>query len=227
MSTLYSIIVENKSPFPQEFYFFQKPAQYSGGVKVFSNSLGNFGLPAYTPGTNSQLPFKLLKQYYAGVQKQMAPPTVGHSQIGQVSQADIDIASASGNQNTKDGTTVIIDDERHSIYLTPAINTPGTQLGAFRITTPPFNPIEHKINVGLSIMNHRGEILLSSFAEGQPNKHIDVQPIVKFYVNTGSYKPGTVVNFTTSSVNAAVCNATDGQLFFKVVYNADGTFTVS
>ena len=61
---------------------------------------------------------------------------------------------------------------------------------------------------------------------GQPNQNTDVQPIVKFYINTGSYTPGTVVNFTQSSANAALCDATDGTLNFKVTYEADGTWTV-
>lgn len=35
------------------------------------------------------------------------------------------------------------------------------------------------------------------------------------------------MNFTSSSVNAALCDATEGFTTFNVVYNADGTWTVT
>lgn len=222
MSTFYNIIVENNSPSAQEFYFFQQPSVYVGGYTVYTNSIGHGGLPASGSGT-SQLQFLLEEQYYAGVQKQMSPPIVGQAQVGIVSQQPIDLATQTGS--TADGTSVVIGDD--SLYLTAPVNTPGTQLGAFRITTPQFNPANTSINLGLSTTNGDGEILLSNFVMGEPSKNTDVQPIVKFYIQTGSYTPGTVVNFSSSSVGAAVCDATNGKLTFNVTYNADGTFTVS
>lgn len=223
MSTQYTVIVENNSPNAQEFFFFQQPAVYSGGAKVYTNSVGHGSLPPYNPVRKSQIEFTLLQQYYAGVQRQSSPPMVGQVQTGLVSQVDIDIAPQQGKASP-DGTTVVIGDD--SLYLDIPVVTPGVQPGAFRITTPSYAPSQHQFNVGLSTTNNDGEVLLSNFISGEPSKNTDVQPIVKFYVNTGSYKPGTVVNFTTSSVNAALCDATDGESLFHVTYKADGTWTV-
>jgi hypothetical protein len=222
MSTVYEIIVENNSNSKQDFYFFQQPAIYSDGEKVYTNSIGNCRLPAKGAGTN-QIIFSFEQQYYAGAQKQFARPVLCNAQIEQVLQVPIDLASEDGETN--DYTKLILDDD--TLNLTDPVFTPGVQTGAFRIYTPPFNPAQHKYNIGLSFLNDDVEILLSNFIKAESNKNTDVQPIVKFYVNTGSYQPGTTVNFTTSSVNAALCDATDGTLKFKVAYNANGTWTVN
>lgn len=224
MSTQYTVIVENNSPNAQEFFFFQQPAVYSGGAKVYTNSVGHGSLPPYNPQRKSQIEFALLQQYYAGVQRQSYPPVVGQVQTGLISQVVIDIAPQPPGKASPDGTTVVIGDD--SLYLDMPVVTSDVQPGAFRITTPPYAPSQHLFNVGLSTINNDGEVLLSNFISGEPSKNTDVQPIVKFYVNTGSYKPGTVVNFTTTSVNAALCDATYGALLFHVTYNADGTWTV-
>ncbi|BAM90242.1 hypothetical protein S58_42570 [Bradyrhizobium oligotrophicum S58] len=55
---------------------------------------------------------------------------------------------------------------------------------------------------------------------------IDCQPVMIFYVQTGEYPAGTVVNFTNASINAAVCDATPGYTTFNVTYNADGSWSV-
>lgn len=222
MSTVYEIIVENNSNSKQDFYFFQQPAIYSDGAKVYTNSIGNCRLPAKGAGTN-QIIFSFEQQYYAGAQKQSAPPIVGQAQTTPVSQIDMDIATETGKP--QDCTTLVINGDM--INLTDPVNDSSVQEGAFRIITPIFNPNVNKYNIGLSAVNGDGEVLLSNFIEGEPNKNMDVQPIVKFYVNTGSYTPGTVVNFTSSSVNAALCDATEGKLIFRVTYNADGTWAVN
>ena len=50
-------------------------------------------------------------------------------------------------------------------------------------------------------------------------------PILKFFVQTGSYQTGTVINFTQASVNAAVCDFTGGHTAINVTLNPDGTWT--
>lgn len=222
--TTYRITVENKSNSPQDFFFFQKPAIYSGGAEVYTNSIGNRGLPKYKSGSINEVIFTLEQQYYAGAQIQLKPPHVGVAQIGELSQVPVDLAKI-GSTMIKDGTNMIVTPD--SFHLTPAVNTPGVEAGAFRIKTPSYDPYSTEYNIGLSCINGDGDIVLSNFITAEPEKNTDVQPKVVFYVSTGTYKAGTVVNFTTSSVNSAMCDATNGKLDFKVVYEADGTWTVS
>jgi hypothetical protein len=54
----------------------------------------------------------------------------------------------------------------------------------------------------------------------------DCDPVMIFYVQTGEYAAGTVVNFTDASINAAVCDATSGDTTFNVTYDADGSWCV-
>ncbi|MDM8545316.1 hypothetical protein QUF61_02365 [Candidatus Venteria ishoeyi] len=133
----------------------------------------------------------------------------------------IDITPKTGTANN--GTEMQI----NPLGLTKPSETAGVESGAFRITTPTFNPNVDKYNLGLGVKNADGSSALSNFIEAEPNKNIDVQPKLVFYVQTGSYEAGIVVNFTTSSVNAAICDATDGTITFNVVYNNDGTWSVN
>jgi len=56
--------------------------------------------------------------------------------------------------------------------------------------------------------------------------NLDDQPVMIFYVQTGEYPAGTVVNVADASINAAVCDATPGYTTFNVTYNADGSWSV-
>ena len=227
MSTQYQIIVENNSPSAQQFFFFQEPAVYSGGSTVYSNSIGSGSLPAYASGTVNQLQFTLLEQYYAGVQTQSATPAVGVAQTNVISQVAIELASSGAS--TTDSTTVVLQSDG-SPYLTTPVADGDVQDGAFRIVTPTYTPSQYGYNIGLSTttnVNDIQEAVLSNYISAEPTTNTDVQPIVKFYVNTGAYVAGTTVNFTSTSSTAALCDATSGKLVFSVVYNADGTWTVS
>lgn len=114
-----------------------------------------------------------------------------------------------------------------SLGLSVPVSTSGPQTGSFRIITPVFNPVLNNYNAGSAVQTLTGGITLSNFVTAQPNSNLDCQPIIIFYVQTGTYTAGTVMNFTSSSATAAVCNATPGYSTFNVQYNADGTWSVT
>lgn len=221
MSTLITINVTNNSPNLQNFFFFQHPADYSGGQQIYSNSLYTAPLlPSASSG--SVLSFSMNLQFYAGAQQQVSPPVVGQSS-GQLSASQpigLTPATGGGVNNT---TTMSL---TPSLSLTIPVATVGPQPGSFRIVTPTYNPIS-VYNVGSAVRTLMGGISLSNFVLAQPTMNIDCQPVLKFYVAVGTYTPGTVMNFTSSSINAALCDATPGYKTFNVTYNADGTWTVS
>lgn len=222
MSTTYTIHVTNKSPSDQDFYFFQKPAEYVGGSEVYSNSLYHDNLqPHETSG--SILTFEFNQQYYAGVQEQHGNLMEGKASGHITASQPIELTSA-GNEKTNNSTDMTINP---SLALSKPTYTPGVQKGAYRITTPKFNPVIHKYNAGLAVNTLTGEIVLSNFINAEPNKHIDCQPVLIFYVQTGYYKAGTVINFTSSSANCATCDTTSGITTFEVDYNPDGSWTVT
>lgn len=223
MSTVYTINVTNNSQSNQDFFFFQAPAAYSGGPTVYSNSLFNSVLPSYA-SSGSVLTFEMNVQYFAGAQTQFAAPTVGHVSGGTTASQPINLAPNSGT-GQGDATNLSVD----PLGLSPAYSLAGVEPGAFRIIAPSFNPnTTGNFNIGTAIQNaNGGPATLSNFVEAQPNQFVDCQPVLVFYVQTGSFTAGEVINFTSASNLAASCDTTTGHTTFNVTYNIDGTWTVS
>jgi hypothetical protein len=223
MATTITINVRNNSSLLQNFFFFQQPAIYIGGAEVYTNSLYSAAvLPYATSG--SVLTFSVILQYYAGVQQQVSPPIIGQPSGQLAASQPIGLTPAQGGTPTNNTTSMIVSP---SLGLTAPVNTTGPQAGSFRIISPVFNPVLTNYNAGSAVQTLTGGIVLSNFVTAQPNSNIDCQPIIKFYVQTGTYTPGTVMNFTSSSATAALCDATPGYSSFSVTYNADGTWTVT
>lgn len=222
MSTLYTITIENHSSSFQNFFVFQEPANYTGGAKVYSNSLWSQGVLPSSEGGSSAT-FLMLQQYYAGVQQQVTPPKIGEVSGYSSAIQPIDITTQPPQTTTKNTTNLILEP---ALGLAPPTNNPEVPAGNYRIITPTFNPIATPYNAGLASQSPTGQVTLSNFIIAEPNQNIDCQPILKFYLQTGKYEAGNVINFTTSSTNAAMCDATTGYATFKVVYNIDGTWTV-
>lgn len=219
MSTHYKIIVESESKSRQHFYFFQQPAEYVGGVDPYTNSMADGILSP--DADEDQLVFTLEEQYRAGAQKTIEPPKVGEAIVGKSSQVEIELAS---DGKTKNSTELKIDND--TVHLEKPVFNSDVSKGSFRICIPQFDPSNKSYIVGLGSINEDNEFLLSSFINADPKTNVDVKPIMKFYVATGNYTRGTVVDFTQSSENAAVCDATDGTFKFKVTYTREGEWKV-
>lgn len=223
MATTITINVRNNSSLLQNLFFFQQPAIYMGGAEVYTNSLYSQALLPY-PSSGAVLTFSVILQYYAGVQQQVSPPVVGQPSGQLAASQPIGLTPAQGGTPTNNTTSMIVSP---SLGLTAPVNTTGPQAGSFRIISPVFNPVLNNYNAGSAVQTLTGGIVLSNFVTAQPNSNIDCQPIIKFYVQTGTYTPGTVMNFTSSSATAALCDATPGYSSFNVSYNPDGTWTVT
>ncbi|WP_426435195.1 hypothetical protein [Bradyrhizobium genosp. P] len=223
MPTPITINVRNNSPTLQNFFFFQQPAVYTGGQEVYTNSLYTQALLPYAT-SGAVLTFSVVLQFYAGVQQQVSPPVIGKPSGQLAASQPIGLTPASGGAQTNNTTTMTVNP---SLGLSVPVSTSGPQTGSFRIITPVFNPVLTNYNAGSAVQTLTGGITLSNFVTAQPNTNLDCQPVIIFYVQTGTYTPGTVMNFTSSSATAALCNATPGYSTFNVVYNADGTWTVT
>ena len=222
MAAPITINVTNGSNTLQNFFFFQQPAQYSATTPVYSNSLYTAPLlPASSSG--AVLSFTPILQPYAGVQQQTQPPQVGQLAGLLAARQSIAVAVA-GGAPANDTTTMTVSP---SLGLSvPVPSTPGPPAGSFRTVVPTFNPVLANYNAGLAVQSISGQIILSSFVTAQPTSNLDCQPVPVFYVATGSYSAGTVIEFADSSANAARCDTTPGYTTFNVTYNADGTWNV-
>jgi hypothetical protein len=222
VATLLTINVKNLENVTQNFFFFQQPAVYVGNAPVYSNSL--YQSPCYPFATEgTQLKFQAELQFYAGAQPAsgMQPPQVGQTSGSSAASQPIDLTNAGGTASNN-STNMIINPVGLSI---PAF-TPGVEAGAFRIVTPAWNTGSQAYNVGSAVMAN-GSIVLSNFIQASPSANVDCQPILKYYVATGAFTPGTVMNFTQSSTTAATCDFTPGFTVANVTYNNDGTWGVT
>ncbi|MGE7418244.1 hypothetical protein [Methylobacterium tarhaniae] len=217
MSTLLTINVTNNELQAQNLFFFQQPAVYAGGPQVYSNSLYT-ALLGNSAQTGGILTFQVNLQYYAGVQQATQPPQEGQTSGYASASQPIDLAPSSGTAN--DWTTATL----NPLGLSKPTQGSTVQQGAFRISMPSFTP-PALYNVGSAVAANGG-IVLSNFVQASPNSNTDCQPILKYYVATGSYTPGTVMNFTQSSQNSALCDFTGGYTVINVTLNNDGTWTV-
>jgi hypothetical protein len=223
MATPITINVRNNSSVLQNFFFFQQPAVYTGGQEVYTNSLYTQALLPYST-SGAVLTFSVILQFYAGVQQQVSPPIVGKPSGQLAASQPIGLTPAPGGAPTNNTTTMTV---KPSLGLSVPVSSSAPQTGSFRIITPVFDPVLANYNAGSAVQTLTGGITLSNFVTAQPNSNLDCQPVIIFYVQTGTYTPGTVMNFTSSSATAAVCNATPGFTTFDVQYNADGTWSVT
>lgn len=217
MSTLLTINVTNLENSVQDIFFFQHPANYTGGGQVYSNSLYSQRLGNHDQ-TGTILTFQVNMQFYAGIQQAHSTPKVGNSSGFSSACRPIDLAPVSGTAN--DWTSASVD----PLGLSPAASGTGVQPGAFRITTPIYNP-PAIYNVG-SAVNVNDGIVLSNFVVADPNSNTDCEPILTFYVATGNYTPGTIMNFTQSSASAAICDFTGGYTTIDVALGANGAWDI-
>jgi hypothetical protein len=220
MTTPITINVFNKSNSLQNFFFFQQPSKYSGGAEVFSNSIYTAALLPYEQYGGS-LTFQMILEFYAGVQQQVAPPKVGVPSGTLGAKQPINLTPKTGAP-IKNGTNMTV---AGSLGLAPPVSMNGVQPGAFRIVVPSYNSTLVNYNAGSSVATISGAVTLSNFVTAMPSTNLDCQPVIIFYVQTGSYTPGTVMNFTASSVNAAVCDFTPGYSVYNVTYDVSGQWT--
>jgi hypothetical protein len=222
MATTITINVSNNSPTQQSFFFFQQPAQYRGGAQVYTNSLFTAPLPPIH-ASGAVLSFTMMLQYYAGVQQQIAPPVVGEPSGQPVASQAIGLTPAPGGQPTANTTAMSVSP---TLELSAPVSTVGPPPGSFRIVTPTYNSSHVAYNAGSALQTSQAGVTLANFITAKPNINLDCQPVNKFYVGTGIYTAGTVIDFTRSATYAALCDATTDGSSFNVSYNANGTWTV-
>ncbi len=223
MSTLLTINVTNNAAQSNGFFFFQQPAIYTGGGKVFSNSLYQRQLDTYS-SSGTKLTFQVNLQYYAGVQEANSKePPVGQSSGYQSSSRLISLTNTKNQE--PNSTTMTYDQTTKALGLEPPVYQTKVQDGAFRIITAKYDSPPTFFNAG-SAVEVNGGIVLSNFVNAQPQNNIDCQPILKYYVSTGNYTPGTVMNFTDSSTKSGVCDFTGGYRTANVEYTSNGGWNV-
>jgi hypothetical protein len=223
MSTLLTINVTNNSSQSDSFFFFQKPAIYTGGSAVYSNSIYQRQLKPYSI-SGTKLTFQSNVQFYAGVQEaNTATPPVGASSGFESAIQPIDLTSS--GSTAANSTIMTYDSSTKELGLSQPTYQSGVPSGNFRIQTAKYSSPPTFFNAG-SAVSVNGGVVLSNFVNALPQTNIDCQPILIFYVAIGNYVAGTVMNFTSSSQTSAVCDFTSGYTTANVTYTNTGDWKV-
>ncbi len=222
MSTEIKIVVTNKSSKQKEIFFFQQPAKYNGEEGVYSNSILSTPLPPFSE-SGSKYEFGVREIYYAGVVEVKGEIIPGKPYGFMTARQLVDLAPAAGAGEIKPNCVNV---KINPLGIEAAKIDPTVAAGAFRICSPVFDPERKRYLAGAAIEKSDESIVLSSFVEMESNTRLDCQPVIKFYVATGAYQAGTIMNFISSSRSAAECDATEGRTKFHVSLEPDNTWKV-
>jgi len=214
----YTITVDNNLPSAIEVYFFKAPAKYSKVDGMFVNSLATKVIQG--KGT-SQCSFEYEASYAAAAlnYKQQS----GDLKTNMISYQPLKFGYVSDMMIDKNG-------DPYLMKQRPATEAESKKIpnGAFAVKVPKnrqFEPLLPNYHVGLGAISD-GKEIISSFNQASPGTLIDIQPVVQFWVAIGSMEKNSVVNFTTLSVDAALCDATNGKRDFKVTRTDTGAWQV-
>ena len=225
MSNIFTIDVTNNSGSIQDFYIFQMPAIYTGGLQVYSNSIFHKQLGAASQG-GGVMECQINLQFYAGAQEETQSLCVGRISGDITTSQPVILTPATGVPVTNNATLMTID----PLMLSPPYVDKSVPVGAFQISTPVYNPgPDGNYNIGSAIQSAipGTPAIMSNFVVAQPNKVFNCKPALIFYVAVGDYSAGTVIDFTTASTRSAICDSATGYQKFVVSYNSNGTWTVT
>lgn len=218
--SIYTINITNMSSGFQSFYIFQAPFECATNSNIYSNSLFSAGLPPYE-NSGSTLQLQVSNQYYSAVQAQSSPLMIGSTSSGSISAQPVTLTNAS-DPSFNNVTYLNV----NPLGLAPACSQGGVTPGAFRVVTQNYNANSvGNINIGLATKIN-GSLVLSSFLEGQPGQNLDCSPTPIFFVQTGNFQAGSLINLYSAYQGAAICEATTENSNFNVTYNIDGSFSV-
>ncbi len=203
----YTIQIVNASQYAQNFFLFSSPPTLSWSSQIYQNALAQ----SQDVGPQTTVTYTIKNSVFAScVQTQNDQ----NPQVAISKSVAMDISSATNNCATF---------SPNPFNLTVSTDA-SVQKGWFRITTSSYSPGNPSyIGIGYLVDG------ISSFAAGveaEPSKNLDVEPIVKFYVATGDYTPGTLANFVEASKTAACFDFTGmGSVTMRSDYQPNGTWT--
>jgi len=119
-------------------------------------------------------------------------------------------------------------DEGSPGFTTPFGTT--TLANSFGIKTDKWNPQEYtNIYCGYGKYDDSGNVVPVSVWTAEPSKTYELTPLVSFYISTGDYQPGTVVDKTTLGLVCEIdfTQAKAGQTVANIVNNLDNTYSLT
>ncbi|KAK0706154.1 hypothetical protein B0T26DRAFT_837077, partial [Lasiosphaeria miniovina] len=200
MSTTYNISVINTSGKTQSYLLFAVVPKVSSVTgSVFTNVFMTAPPIVSKPNRSSSTTFTITREFFAICGTSIRSLAAGV----QVGTSDYESAVLGTNQipgTTFSFTTV---DGAHFILPSPAKTAPN---GAYTIATDSSFRIPNPNNtfVGLGGMSTAGSVVPMATFLASPSDTYNIFPVVKYYIATGSYSPGEIINVQEIGVTQLV-----------------------
>ncbi|GIJ82153.1 hypothetical protein Asppvi_000657 [Aspergillus pseudoviridinutans] len=192
----YTIQVYNNSDEPQNYLLFQTVPVLSGSAEVFANVYQSSGV--IESGPYSQVTFQMTNEYYA-VYGTNPTPLGDKVRVTTGSAAPVTLSSGQTPPETP-GTQCVMSTTSGKYpnwaSVTPTQQQEPNAFGIYCDGTFEY-PTETNIFIGMGAPDPVSQdIIPVTTVPASPNTYFYFQPIVKYYIGTGEYEAGTVVNIT-------------------------------
>ncbi|NOR62184.1 MAG: hypothetical protein GQ535_06795 [Rhodobacteraceae bacterium] len=215
-----------------DFYVVQQPPQFiNAGMpyEVTTTSLGTAALLSYdASGTTWELPLDqqniaaAYSNHVTASMNRITPMLIPATPSGLYAHWPIELTPHDNTPELANNTVL----SPEPLGLSKPAYTDGIPEGNFGFTVPSYTPRDGwDLFCGVAIDDPKQGIILSNYVTPTPNSQIFCVPEAKYYVKSGSYRPGYVVEF--SADRAALCDFTGGNTVCNVTYKKDGTFGVT
>jgi hypothetical protein len=210
------ISVNNLNSTDRKFYLFSTPPVVSGsGPNIFANIYLATGLVAGSTGTG-KITVTTDKLYaICGKQSLAVGSTVLTSDKHVVTLGD------SGAQN---GTGVTIKNNEHVPHFDKPKTKKNAPPGNYQVITGSDFTAQDNFFTGLGGTNQDGQVIPVSTFKADPSITYSIAPVKMYYICTGSYKTGQIINVKEVGETVTI-DFTTGYTSAITEYQLDGTFS--
>ncbi|KAH6709105.1 hypothetical protein BKA61DRAFT_659085 [Leptodontidium sp. MPI-SDFR-AT-0119] len=217
----YTIIVENQSGQSQQYLLFQAPPEKATPLgKVWSNVWVQTG---GTPSPNGKQNIRITEDIFAiagTTPKALADGVV-------VTESDF-VGPVTLATGTTPGTAPTIGIVGGNPAFDPAPYGTTNKPNSFGIAIKPFNKTTYPyVIVGMGKYDATGNVVPCLTWSADPNVKYDITPDSTYYIATGSYTPGDVLDVTEYGAKVAIPFATApaGWTVATITHQSDGTYS--
>jgi len=218
MANDYFVRVLNKSSETQNYLLFNDPPTRGDLGTPYSN-VWERSPGVFSP--NGTAKFQFSTDVYA-----VCGSTVSKQALGVKMQIDTsDFARVTLTEPKKDGVNVNMDVQSGGVGFKPPPGT-VTEAGSYGIKTASFDLNRYTYFwCGMGKLDSDGNVQPCVTWQAKPTKSYVVTPILKFWVSTGTYTPGMVVDQTMFGEIADIDFTGRSENIATITHNSNGTYS--
>ncbi|GAB1316071.1 hypothetical protein MFIFM68171_06281 [Madurella fahalii] len=225
MANTYDITILNESGASQSYLLFAVAPQVSGAGSVFSNIFMTAPPIVSRPDGSSSTTFTIARQFYG-----ICGTSIENLAAGvKVATSDYEPVTLGSNAGTPvAGTTLNFTTTGGANFPEP-LPTATAPTNAFTIQCDSSFRLPDPNNsfVGLGGMNMAGKVVPMATFTATPSTTFNIFPVVKYYIATGTYTPGQIINLQAIGVTQLVDFTNTTYSSVTYIHNNSGQYTLA